>query len=244
MVVRSVILNVLLYVNFLAQAVLYTPLLLLPERFIWPACMVWFRSSLFLHRAITGTREDLRGLERIPPGGLIIASKHQSAWETLRLALLVPRPTFIVKRELLFVPLFGWYLWKLGMIPVARGKGSVAIDSMIAAATKRIAEGRQIIIFPEGTRRTPGAPPAYRRGPTRLYEALGVACLPIALNSGLFWPRRAPHRRGTILLACLELIPPGLDPETFAETLETRIETATAGLIAESVAAEPSLQAA
>lgn len=241
MAFRSVILNLMLYANFLVQAVLYAPLLLLPERYIWPACMFWARSCLFLHRIVIGTTDEVRGLERIPSGGLLIASKHQSAWETLRLSLLVPRPTFILKRQLLYVPLFGWYMWKTGMIPVDRGKGGAAIEAMTALARKRIAEGRQIIIFPEGTRRAPGAPPAYRRGPARLYAALGVPCLPVALNSGLFWPRRAWHHRGTILLECLEPIAPGLDPDEFGAMLETRIEASTDALIAESVARDPSL---
>jgi 1-acyl-sn-glycerol-3-phosphate acyltransferase len=223
------------------QAVLYAPLLLLPERYIWPACKFWARSCLFLHRVITGTAEDLRGLERIPSGGLLIAAKHQSAWETLRLTLMVPRPTFILKRQLLYVPLFGWYMWKTGMIPVDRGKGGAAIDAMTTIAKRRIAEGRQIIIFPEGTRRAPGAPPIYRRGPARLYAALGVPCLPVALNSGLFWPRRAWHRRGTILLECLDPIAPGLDPDKFGRLLEARIEAATDALKAESAARDPSL---
>jgi len=241
---RSVILNVLLYANFLVQAVLYAPLLLLPERYIWPACMFWARSCLFLHRVVIGTTEEIRGLERIPPGGLLIASKHQSAWETLRLALLVPRPTFILKRQLLYVPLFGWYMWKTGMIPVDRGKGGAAIEAMTTLARRRIAEGRQIIIFPEGTRRAPGAPPAYRRGPARLYAALGVPCLPVALNSGLFWPRRAWHRSGTILLECLDPIAPGLGSDEFGTILEARIESATDSLIAESVALDPTLREA
>lgn len=97
-----------------------------------------------------------------------------------------------------------------------------------------MAEERQIIIFPEGTRRPPGAPPEYRRGAARLYAALGVPCLPVALNSGLCWPRRSlRHRRGTILVECLPPIPPGLDVERFSAALETVIETATRELVAE-----------
>jgi 1-acyl-sn-glycerol-3-phosphate acyltransferase len=240
---RSILFNVAAYLNFLAQAVLFSPVLLLPERMFWPIGRFWVRSTLWLYRAIIGTRDEVRGLENIPSGGFIVASKHQSAYETLRLVELFPRPTFILKRQLLRVPLFGWYLGKAHMIPVDRGKGAAALDAMTAHARRAIAEGRQIIIFPEGTRRPPLAAPDYRYGVTRLYRDLGVACLPIALNSGLFWPRRSlTHRRGTILLACLEPIIAGLDPDVFTRELKARIESATDSLIAESFAREPELR--
>ncbi len=244
MLVRSVLFNVALYLNFLVQAIVFAPVLLLPERYFWPVGRFWVRSTLFLHRVLCGIDDDIRGRENIPTGGFIVASKHQSAWETLRLVELFPRPSFILKRQLLFVPLFGWYLRKAGMIPVDRGRGSAAIAAMTRHARRAIAEGRQIIIFPEGTRRPPLAPPEYRRGVARLYGELGVACLPIALNSGLYWPRRAlVHRRGTILLACMEPIAPGLPPAAFAAKLKETIETATQSLIAEAFARDQSLRA-
>lgn len=243
MLVRSVLFNIAVYLNFLVQAVLFSPVLLLPERMVWPVARFWVRSTLWLHRVILATGEEVRGTENIPAGGFIVASKHQSAWETLRLVELFPRPSFILKRELLWVPLFGWYLQRTGMIPVNRGERSLAIAAMTERARRAVAEGRQIIIFPEGTRRPPLAEPRYRHGVARLYGALGVPCLPVALNSGLFWPRRSfTHRRGTILLECLEPIPPGLEPERFAEELEARIEAAASGLMAEAFARQPKLR--
>jgi 1-acyl-sn-glycerol-3-phosphate acyltransferase len=138
---------------------------------------------------------------------------------------------------LLWLPLFGWYLTRVGMIPVDRGKRSAALQAMTLRARKAVAEGRQIIIFPEGTRRPPLAPPEYRHGVVRLYRELNVPCLPVALNSGLFWPRRSfVQRRGTVLAACLPPILPGKEPEVFAEELKHAIETGTAALIAESFA--------
>ena len=239
---RSVLFNIALYVNFLVQALIFSPVLLLPERYFWPVGRFWVRSSLWLHEAICGIDDEIRGRENIPTGGFIVAAKHQSAWETLRLVELFPRPSFILKRSLLWVPLFGWYLKKAGMVPVDRGGGSAAMEAMNAHARRAIGEGRQIIIFPEGTRRPPLAPPQYRHGVARLYRELGVQCLPVALNSGLFWPRRSPvHRRGTILLACLPPIPPGREPGIFAEELEARIEGTTEELIAESLARHPEL---
>jgi len=232
---RSLLFNVALYVNFLVQAVIFSPVLLLPERMFWPIGRFWVASTLWLHRTITGIEDEIQGVENIPNGGFIVASKHQSAWETLRLTQLFPRPSFILKRQLLWLPLFGWYMWKAHMIPVDRGKGSAAIDAMLVHARRAIAEGRQIIIFPEGTRRPPFAPPEYRHGVTRLYAALGAYCLPIALNSGVYWPRRAlAHRQGTIRMKILPPIPPGLPPEVFAERIKSDIETAMKGLLAET----------
>jgi 1-acyl-sn-glycerol-3-phosphate acyltransferase len=241
--VRSILFNVALYVNFLVQAIVFAPVLLLPERWFWPIGRFWVRSTLWLHRTICGIDDEIRGHENIPAGGFIVASKHQSAWETLRLIELFPLPSFILKRSLLWVPLFGWYLKKAGMIPVDRGGGSAAMAAMTEHARRAIREGRQIIIFPEGTRRSPLAPPQYRHGVARLYRDLGVQCLPVALNSGLFWPRRSlAHRRGTITLACLPAIPPGHDSETFLEELRGAIESTTEALIAESFANVPSLR--
>ena len=241
--IRSALFNIAVYLNFLVQAVVFSPVLLLPERFVWPVARFWVRSTLWLHEVILGTDDEIRGLQNIPTGGFIVAAKHQSAWETLRLIELFPRPSFILKRELLRVPLFGWYLARTGMIPVNRGKRSEALQAMTERARRAVAEGRQIIIFPEGTRRPPLAPPEYRYGVTRLYRDLGVPCLPVALNSGLFWPRRSfTHRQGTILLACLEPIPPGLDPANFSELLKGRLETATAELMEEAFAAQPELR--
>ena len=242
MLVRSVLFTAAMYLNFLVQAVIFSPVLLLPERRVWPVARFWVRSTLWLHRTVTGNRDAVRGLENVPRGGFIVASKHQSAWETLRLVELFPRPCFILKRELLWLPLFGWYLRRTGMIGVARGKGSAAIAAMTAEARRAIREERQIIIFPEGTRRPPYAAPQYRRRIARLYGALGVACLPVALNSGLFWPRRSlAHRRGTILVACLPPIPAGLDPDRFAERLQSAIESASRALLDEAVADSPEL---
>lgn len=244
MLLRSILFNVAFYVNFLVQAVIFSPVLLLPEKMFWPIGRFWVASSLWLHRKICGIDDEVRGRENIPAGGFIVASKHMSAWETLRLIELFPRPSFILKRQLLWIPLFGWYMWKAHMIPVDRGKGAAAVEGMLVHTRRAIAEGRQVIIFPEGTRRPPLAPPAYRRGVARLYKDLGVPCLPLALNSGLFWPRRSfVHRKGTILVACLPPIQPGLEPEEFATRLQTELENATNALIAEALAARPDLAA-
>jgi 1-acyl-sn-glycerol-3-phosphate acyltransferase len=142
-------------------------------------------------------------------------------WETFALIPLFGDPAFIYKRELIWIPVFGWYLWKSDMVPVDRRARGGAIASMIESARRELGRGRQIIIFPEGTRTAPGAPPAYKSGLANLYAATDVPCLPIALNSGVFWPRRKFLRYpGTIVLEALDPIPPGLDKEAFAARVQ------------------------
>ena len=173
-------------------------------------------------------------MEKIPPGPLLVSSKHQSLWETFALLPLLSDPAYIMKRELMWIPFFGWYAWKAGMIPVDRSKGSQALADMNACARRELARDRQIIIFPEGTRRPPGAEPRYKYGVAHLYAETGVPCLPVALNSGLFWPRRSLRRYpGTVRVEVLDPIPPGLGKDAFFERLQRDVEAATARLVAE-----------
>jgi 1-acyl-sn-glycerol-3-phosphate acyltransferase len=234
-IVRSIIFNVLFYLNLLVQIVAVIPALVMPRQAILAVAKFWARTNLWLLRAICGIRMEVRGAEKIPPGPLLVASKHQSLWETFALLNLFADPTYIMKRELMWIPFFGWYTWKAGMIPVDRGKGSQALSEMTARAGRElIGRRRQIIIFPEGTRRAPGAEPNYKYGVVHLYTATGVPCLPIALNSGLFWPRRSFRRYpGTVVVQILDPIAPGLEKQVFAERMQQEIETATARLIAE-----------
>ena len=147
-----------------------------------------------------------------------------------------------MKRELFWIPFHGWFSKKFEMIPVDRDKGPAALRRMLREAKARIADGREIIIFPEGTRRAPGAPPDYKTGVILLYDALGVPCVPVALNSGLFWPRRSLIRRpGTIVVEFLDPIPPGLPKAEFLKRLTEAIETASSRLLAEAEAKEPAI---
>jgi 1-acyl-sn-glycerol-3-phosphate acyltransferase len=231
MLIRSVLFNIALYLNFTVLGVLFSPVLLLPQKWGWPVVRIWASSSLWWHRVICGVGEDIRGLENRPSGGYIVACKHQSAWETLRLVTLVDKPAFVLKRELMWMPIFGWYLYRFGQIPVDRGKRSAALQGMTEHARRAIANGQQVIIFPEGTRRAPGSDPHYRYGVVHLYKTLGVPCLPIAVNSGLFWPRRASvHVQGTIRVDILPPIAPGLEGNAFQKLLQTQIESASRAL--------------
>jgi 1-acyl-sn-glycerol-3-phosphate acyltransferase len=231
---RSIIFNVLFYLNLLGHCLAAIPTLVLPRGAIVAVVKFWARSNLRMLRWVCGTKVEFRGLDKIPRGALLVASKHQSLWETFALVPLLDDPAFILKRELMFIPFFGWYAWKCAMIPVDRGRGSQALAEMTVRVREELARGRQIIIFPEGTRRAPGAEPSYKFGVAHLYADTGVACVPVALNSGLFWPRRSIRRYpGTILVEALDPIPPGTDKQAFADTLKRTIEEATARLIAE-----------
>jgi 1-acyl-sn-glycerol-3-phosphate acyltransferase len=234
---RSIAFNVLFYVNTVFWLIVALPTFFMPYWAIVEIAKAWGRVNLVLLRWVVGIRVEVRGAEKIPKGGLIVAAKHQSAWETFALLPLFDIPLFIVKRELMWIPIFGWLMAKGRMVPVDRSAGSQALINMTERARVEIGRGRQLIIFPEGTRRPAGAEPRYKYGVAHLYAAEGVPCVPIALNSGLFWPRRSILRHpGTVLVEVLDPIMPGLDREEFFERLKDGIETATARLIAESTA--------
>ncbi|TXN68604.1 lysophospholipid acyltransferase family protein [Methylobacterium sp. WL6] len=197
----------------------------------------WGRVTLWLLRVVAGTRVEFRGLENIPSGAMLVGAKHQSALETLALCTVFPEFAYVLKRELLFIPLIGWFLSRSGMVAIDRSKGARAMSLMNAAAADAIAQGRQLIVFPEGTRTAPGAAPAYKQGLSHLYAALSVPCLPVALNTGLYWPRRSFVRRpGTTVIEFLPPIPPGLARAAFLDLVEDRIETASKALLAAGLA--------
>jgi 1-acyl-sn-glycerol-3-phosphate acyltransferase len=232
---RSILFNLLFYLNLIMLLIAAIPTLLMPRRAILGMARLWGRTTLWLLHTICGIGVEWRGLERIPPGGILIAAKHQSTWETFALLTLFPDPTYVIKRELTWIPLFGWYAKHGGMIPVDRGAGKAALAGMMVHARNALGDGRQIIIFPEGTRRPAGAVPKYKFGVAHLYAEAGVPCVPVALNSGLFWPRRRFLRfPGTIKVEFLAPIPPGLDRNTFFTRLQDDLEMATAQLIAEA----------
>lgn len=231
LLIRSLLFNIAFYLNLVAWMVAIVPVFLLPRKALIRVAQAWARSSLYLMRVIAGTRVEIRGRDKIPAGGLLVAAKHQSLWETFALFTLFDDPLYVLKRELMWIPVFGWYVGKADMVPINRQGGSMALIEMNAKAKQAVERGRQILIFPEGTRRPAGAPPAYKYGVAHLYANLGVPCLPVALNSGLFWPRRQFIRRpGTIVVDILDPIPPGMPRDIFFRTLQEKIETASTRL--------------
>ncbi len=232
---RSLAFHAAFYVATLLFMIAGLPLFLAPRAWVIWAWKLHARTIIALLRLIAGVRIDVRGREHVPEGACIVAAKHQSAWDTIAPVAFLPAPVFILKQELMRIPLYGWFARKLGMIPVRRGRGGVAMREMVRTAQGPVREGRQILIFPEGTRRAPGAPPQYKPGVVLLYEELGVPCVPLALNSGLFWPRRAWRLTpGTVIMEFVEPIPPGLPREAFRERLIGATESVTARLVDEA----------
>lgn len=192
----------------------------------------WMRATHAVLRWTVGLRHEVRGLENLPPEPVLIASKHQSAWETLFFHTVRPDMVFGLKRELGFIPLFGWYLKIARNVFIDRGGAAKALRSLVEGARRATGEGCSVLIFPEGTRRSPGAEPDYKSGVAALYSGLGVPVVPVALNSGLFWPRRSFVKRpGVITVEFLEPIPAGLDRKTFMRLLEERIESRSNALL-------------
>ena len=229
---RSLVYNVLFYVMLVFWNIVAIPTFLMPRRAFMAVAKTWARSSVWLMRVVCNTRLEVRGLEKIPDGPLIVASKHQSMWETFALMQFFDAPLFIYKRELAWIPFFGWYLMKSGMIGVDRSGGMRSLMDMARRAPKEIRSGRQLIIFPEGTRTPVGAPPDYMTGVGQIYASSGVPCLPVALNSGLFWPRRTFMRYpGTLVVEFLDPLPAGLTRKEFIVRIATVIEAATNRLV-------------
>lgn len=228
---RSLAFNICFYVATTILAIAGLPMLV-SHRAVLRLARFWANMTLWLLRVTAGTRVEFRGLENIPEGPLLVAAKHQSALETLALCTVLPDFAYVLKRELLLIPLIGWYLSRGGMVAIDRSKGTRAMSLMNAAALEAIRGGRQLIIFPEGTRRPVGADPAYKQGLSHLYVALKVPCLPVALNTGLFWSRNSLVRRpGTAVIEFLKPIPPGLPRQEFQVLTQERLEAASNALV-------------
>ncbi|WP_207479911.1 lysophospholipid acyltransferase family protein [Arenibaculum pallidiluteum] len=230
--IRSLLFNIAFYgwTGFMCFGILWS--LLLPRPRMIQAVLFWLRSVYFLERHILGLDYEVRGAEHLPKGPFVLAAKHQSAWETMKLHLLVHDPAIVLKRELLWIPIWGWYAAKAQMIAVDRGARGKAVSSMLRGARRTAAEGRPIVIFPQGTRVAPGTARPYRPGAAILYEDLGIPIVPMALNAGVYWPRRSFRKRpGRIVVEFLPPILPGLTRAQAMAELETRLEAATDRLV-------------
>jgi 1-acyl-sn-glycerol-3-phosphate acyltransferase len=234
LIFRSLLFNLVFYINLVLFLVLGFWFMFTPRIWSIRALQVWARTSLWWLRIIAGTRMEVRGAEHIPMQGGLLAGKHQSTWDIFALLPLFADPALVLKRELTFIPLFGWFCLKFRMIAVDRSAGPSALKKMVADGKTAIAMNRQVLVFPEGTRASPGAPSDYKPGAAALYMQLGVPCTPFALNSGVYWPRRQFIRKpGTIVVEFLPPIPAGLPRREFSKELEIAIEEATARLLAE-----------
>jgi len=230
---RSLVFNILFYVVFLFWVVVALPTFLMPRSVMMRVAAWWATTFIWLMRVVCNIKVEFRGVEKIPSGPLIVASKHQSMWETIALLRFFEAPFFAVKRELKFIPIFGLFLIKTNMIAIDRSAGGRALIAMARRAAEEVRHGRQFVIFPEGTRTAPGAPARYKSGIALIYADCGVPCLPVALNSGLFWPRRTFMRYpGTLVVEFLDPLPPGLRRDEFLARLKATIEEASDRLVA------------
>ncbi len=225
---RSLLFNIAFYLSLIVQMIIFTPYYFLaPRDKAWFVPKFWARSNHWLFEKIVGCSYEIEGLENIRHEACIVAPKHQSFWDAYAFVPFVPDPIYILKRELMWIPLFGWYVGKMKMIPVHRGSRSVALKSITKGAQPAIADKRQIMIYPEGTRRAPGEEPSYKFGIAHLYYELGLPVVPIAHVAGLFWPRRQFMRYpGKIKCRVLPAIQPGLSKEEFLRVLQEKTEAA------------------
>lgn len=234
--IRSTLFNLSFYLLTAIMAVACLPLLLFGRPATLWVVHAWCDLVTFLERHIAGIDYQVRGAEHIPSSGpFLVAAKHLSPYETMKIHKIFKDPAIVLKKELMRIPLWGWYAAKVGLIPIDRASRGAAMDSLLNGAKARIAEGRPIVLFPQGTRVDPQATPRekpYKAGIARLQAATGLPILPMALNSGLFWPRKGWLRYpGTVVFSILPPVPPG---ETIAQTmalLETRIEAETRKLL-------------
>lgn len=235
--VRAAVYVAAFFITTALFLLLGSPLLLGPRRWAMAGLKAHAMTCVWLLRLIVGTRMEVRGREKLPAGACLVAAKHQSAWDTFALIPIFRDPAVVMKAELMRIPVYGWFSAKFGMIPIRRETGPSALRELRREAAERIAAGREVLVFPEGTRRAPGAEPDYKPGVLLLYDGLGVPCVPVALNSGLFWPRRSLNRYpGTIIVEILDPIPAGVPRKEFKARLETAIETACNRLLAETAA--------
>ncbi len=229
---RSLWFNVIFYfaVTFLGIGLSWV--LFFPRKTIVKIVGVWLSSVAWIEKHLGGIDYRVVGLEHLPKGACIVACKHQSAWETYKMHLFLDDPAVVLKKELLSIPFIGWYMKLSGSIPIDRAGGARSLLLMVDEAKKAVAEERPIVIYPEGTRVKVGESRPYKSGVIALYRELNVPLVPVALNSGLLWPKNSFFKsRGTITVEILPPIPPGLSREEMMNRLRDAIEPATARLL-------------
>ncbi len=230
--VRSLIFTLWLYLSMPLFAIGLSPALLMPHGVAIAVIKLWARFVLFGLRWIAGVKVEVRGLEHRPTGPALIAAKHQGMLDVIAPFAFLDDACFVMKKELMPLPFFGWFAWKTKMIAVDRAAHAKALKDMVRQTRTRLAEGRQILIFPEGTRTSPGEPADYKPGVAAIYRDVEAPCWPIATNSGVHWPAHGFKRYpGTVVFEFLPPIPAGLKRAEFMKQLESRIEGASTALL-------------
>ena len=233
---RSLAFTAAFYLFSTLTALAMIPLFLAPRRWTTWALTYYGKGATLLLRVICDIKVEVRGREHLPKGAALIAGKHQCMFDIFGSFAFLPDSCFVTKKELMVIPFLGWYARKGGMIVVDREGHATALRKLVADARDRFKDARQLVIFAEGTRVTPGAPPAYKPGIAAIYRDLDMPVIPMALNTGVHWPAHGFMRYpGTIVFEFLPAIPAGLKRGEFMRELETRIETASNALIAEGL---------
>ncbi len=235
LVLRSLLFNLYYFASFILVPLVLWVYLLLPRAYMQRGVRVWVNGLRLGLKGIVGLVYEVRGLENVPEGAAVFACKHQSAWETTIFYILADDPAYVLKKELLFIPFWGWVARKCKAIGVDRAGGIGALKRLVRESSAALDANRQVIIFPEGTRMAPGRTRPYHPGIAAIYAATEAPVVPVALNSGVFWGRRRFLKRpGVITLEFLPPVPRGLDRRAFLTELQARIETASERLRAEA----------
>jgi 1-acyl-sn-glycerol-3-phosphate acyltransferase len=234
---RSLAFNLAFYLWTLVAFVVTLPVLIGPYRLAQATLNMWARVVTWLLRVVGGVRVEVRGREHLPAGAALVAPKHQCMFDIFGTMAALPAGCYVLRKELMRIPIFGWWAWKCHMIVIDREGGAKALRKMLTDARGRLAEApRQIVIFPEGTRGKPGQAGVYQPGVAALYRDLDLPCVPVALNSGMHWQKGGlVLKPGTIVFEFLEPLPAGLKRAEFMRELEERLEAASNALLAEGV---------
>ena len=232
MVIRSILFYVFLVLWTIFMGTICLPYLLVSYRYLRKPVNIWVKGIFKLLQIICNITYEIRGKENIPSYAVLVASKHQSAFETFALFYHINNSIFIHKRQLFFIPIFGQYLKKINMISIDRSEGTIAMRKMLKQTKQKMQQGKSIIIFPEGTRKKPGENPDYKTGIAGIYKELKTEVLPVAVNSGHFWPKHIIIKKpGKIIIKFLKLIPSQLEKSEFLQKIESVIEEETNKII-------------
>ncbi len=230
--IRSLLFMVFFYAWSVLMCLLLLPTLIGPRAWLTFGFRVWSSVTLALLRILCGVRVEIRGRQYVPQGAALVAAKHQCMLDTVAPFAVMGDACLVLKKELTRIPFYGWYALRGRMIVVDREAQAAALRKLVTDSRQRMAEQRQLMIFPEGHRMEPGAEPDYKPGVAALYRDLDLPCVPVATNSGVHWPAHGIIRRpGVVVFEFLEPIPAGLKRGAFMTELQARIERASKALL-------------
>ena len=241
---RALLVNIFFYGFTVLACLVLLPLVFFSRPIILATTKFYVRGVDWIEKNILGLTYEVRGIEHLPRDGTyIVAAKHQSAYETLKLHHLFGDPTIVLKRELLDIPIFGTFLKKLDVIPINRGNKEEAMTAIVTGATRMATQNRPIVIFPQGTRVHPNTTTEekpYKGGIVKMYKNTNLPVIPLALNSGLFWGRNSFIKHpGTVVFEFLPPIEPGLPEKQVMKALEDRVEETSIALMNEAKEKHP-----